>query len=37
MKKATVEIIVGLFMCVGLACMAYTSIKLGNICGHGGK
>ena len=31
MKKSSVEIIVGLFMCAGIACMAYTSIKLGNV------
>ena len=31
MKKSSIEIIVGLFMCAGIACMAYTSIKLGNI------
>jgi len=31
MKKTNVEIIVGLFMCLGIACMAYTSIKLGNV------
>lgn len=31
MKKNTIEMIVGLFLIVGLACMAYTSIKLGQI------
>jgi len=31
MKKFDVEIIVGLFVCLGLLCMAYTSIKLGQV------
>lgn len=31
MKKSTIEIIVGLFICVGLLCMGYISIKLGNV------
>lgn len=31
MKKLDMEIIVGLFICVGLLCMAYTSIKLGKV------
>lgn len=31
MKKSTVEVIVGLFICVGLLCMGYISIKLGNV------
>lgn len=31
MKKSHVEIIVGLFICAGIACMTYTSINLGNI------
>lgn len=31
MKKSTVEIIVGLFICIGLLCMGYISIKLGNV------
>jgi phospholipid/cholesterol/gamma-HCH transport system substrate-binding protein len=31
MKKSTVEIIVGLFICAGLLCMSYISIKLGNV------
>ena len=31
MKKSTIEIIVGLFICVGLLCMGYISVKLGNV------
>lgn len=31
MKKSSIEIIVGLFICVGLLCMGYISIKLGNV------
>jgi len=31
MKKAYTEIIVGIFVCIGIACMAYTSIKLGKV------
>jgi phospholipid/cholesterol/gamma-HCH transport system substrate-binding protein len=31
MKKSRTEMIVGLFMCVGLLSMAYTSVKLGKI------
>jgi len=31
MKKTNIEISVGLFIFVGLLCMAYTSIKLGNV------
>jgi phospholipid/cholesterol/gamma-HCH transport system substrate-binding protein len=31
MKKSHIEISVGLFIFVGLLCMGYTSIKLGNI------
>jgi len=31
MKKSNIEISVGLFIFVGLLCMAYTSIKLGNV------
>ena len=31
MKKTNVEIIVGLFLCVGLLCMTYISVKLGNV------
>lgn len=31
MKKSTIEIIVGLFICVGLLCMGYISVQLGNI------
>jgi len=31
MKKPDIEIIVGLFICVGILCMAYTSIKLGKV------
>ena len=31
MKKPDIEIVVGLFICVGLLCMAYTSVKLGKV------
>ena len=31
MKKLDIEIIVGLFVCIGLLCMAYVSIKLGQV------
>ena len=31
MKKSHVEIIVGVFICVGLMLMAYTSVKLGQV------
>ena len=31
MKKSQIELIVGLFMCVGIALMAYTSYELGNV------
>ena len=31
MKKSTIEIIVGLFICIGLLSMGYISIKLGNV------
>jgi len=31
MKKQSIEIIVGLFVCIGLAGMAYTSIHLGQV------
>lgn len=31
MRKNTTEIIVGLFISVGILCMAYTSIKLGKV------
>jgi len=31
MKKSTIEIIVGLFICVGLLSMGYISVKLGNV------
>ena len=31
MKKNNIEIIVGLFIFVGILCMAYTSIKLGKV------
>lgn len=31
MKKFDTEIIVGLFICIGLLCMAYTSIQLGKV------
>ena len=31
MKKSHIEISVGLFIFIGLLCMAYTSIKLGNV------
>ena len=31
MKKSTIEIIVGLSICVGLLCMGYISVKLGNV------
>ena len=31
MKKPDIELIVGLFICVGLLCMAYTSVKLGKV------
>jgi len=31
MKKRNTEIIVGLFICMGILCMAYTSIKLGKV------
>ncbi len=31
MKKINTEIIVGLFISIGLLCMAYTSIKLGKV------
>ncbi len=31
MKKLDLEIIVGLFISIGLVCMAYTSIKLGQV------
>lgn len=31
MRKIDTEIIVGIFVCIGIACMAYTSIELGEI------
>jgi phospholipid/cholesterol/gamma-HCH transport system substrate-binding protein len=31
MKKPDIEIVVGLFICIGLLCMAYTSVKLGKV------
>ena len=31
MKKLDIEIIVGLFICIGLLCMAYISVKLGQV------
>lgn len=31
MKKSSIEILVGLFICVGLLCMGYISVKLGNV------
>lgn len=31
MKKLDLEIIVGLFISIGIVCMAYTSIKLGQV------
>jgi len=31
MKKTNIEISVGLFIFIGLLCMGYTSIKLGNV------
>lgn len=31
MKKSTIEIIVGLFICVGLLTMGYISVQLGNV------
>jgi len=31
MKKSSIEIIVGLFICVGLLSMGYISFKLGNV------
>ena len=31
MRKIDTEIIVGIFVCIGIACMAYTSVKLGKI------
>ena len=31
MKKSHIEIIVGIFVCIGIALMAYTSIELGKV------